>query len=284
MRSSSVIRLQIETALAERIPSALTPVPKMLRPVAATGVESLDELLKGGLLVGAITELVGPECSGRTSVALSFLARMTQASKVCAWIDVANSFDPVSAAAAGLDLERLLWVRCGVTQTIGQGPRRNFALPDKHLVPPATKKGLHGGGFGPHPRSEVNGLSEAVSGFVRPETIAPRCAEPQSRVRPKQETFEASYQVAAVAAVRIPFPSKPWPRIEQALRTTDLLLQGGGFSAVVLDMGSIAPEFVSRVPLATWHRYRPSSQRPQPSIFLLTHHPLPTTSAAFLLR
>src|ERR1700736_568754 len=178
MRSASAIRLQIETALAQRIPSALTPAPKMLRPVAATGIESLDEMLKGGLPVGAITELVGPECSGRTSVALSFLARMTQASKVCAWIDVANAFDPVSAAAAGLGLERLLWVRCGVTQTIGQGPRRNFTLPEKYLVPPATKKGLHGGGFGPHPRSEVNRLSEAVSGLLRPPSNAPRCAEP----------------------------------------------------------------------------------------------------------
>jgi RecA/RadA recombinase len=44
----------------------------MIRPVAATGIESLDEVLKGGLPVGAVSELLGPECSGRTSVALSF--------------------------------------------------------------------------------------------------------------------------------------------------------------------------------------------------------------------
>ncbi|MDQ2834513.1 MAG: hypothetical protein M3Y50_12345 [Acidobacteriota bacterium] len=36
---------------------------------------------------------------------------------------------------------------------------------------------------------------------------------------------------------------------------TDLLLQAGGFSAIVLDLGSIAPEHVSRIPLATWFRY-----------------------------
>src|ERR1700694_6269244 len=121
MRSASAIRLQIETALAQRIPSALTPVPKMLRPVASTGIESLDELLKGGLPVGAITELAGPECSGRTSVALSFLARMTQASKVCAWIDVANTFDPVSAAATGLDLEGCCGEGWGGSQPLGTG-------------------------------------------------------------------------------------------------------------------------------------------------------------------
>ena len=87
MPTSSAIRLQIESPLAQKIPSALTPAPKMIRPVAATGIASLDEVLKGGLPVGAVSELVGPECSGRTSVALSFLSRMTQAAKVCAWIE-----------------------------------------------------------------------------------------------------------------------------------------------------------------------------------------------------
>jgi recombination protein RecA len=87
MPTSSASRLQIESALAQKIPSALTPAPKMVRPVAATGIASLDDVLKGGLPVGAVSELVGPECSGRTSVALSFLSRMTQAAKVCAWIE-----------------------------------------------------------------------------------------------------------------------------------------------------------------------------------------------------
>lgn len=55
---------------------------RQVRPVAGTGIETLDEILEGGLPIGAISELVGPECSRRTSVALSFLARMTQMVKV----------------------------------------------------------------------------------------------------------------------------------------------------------------------------------------------------------
>ena len=102
MPSASAIRLQIESALAARIPSALTPAPRIVRPVAPTGIDALDELLRGGLPVGAITELIGPECSGRTSVALSFVAGMTQAGRVCAWLDVSNALDPASAAAAGV--------------------------------------------------------------------------------------------------------------------------------------------------------------------------------------
>jgi recombination protein RecA len=167
MISASVLRLQIESTLSRKIPSALTPAPKMMRSVAATGIETLDDVLLGGLPIGTISEMVEPECSGRTSVALSFLAQLTQAGKICCWIDVANTFDPASAAAAGVDLKRLLWVRCGVAQTRVQRDTRNFVLPEKYLIPSPHKKGLHGGGFEPHPRSEVNGLSEAVTGLLR---------------------------------------------------------------------------------------------------------------------
>jgi len=233
--------------------------------------------------VGAVSELVGPECSGRTAVALSFLARLTQAAKVCAWIDASNTFDPVSAAASGVDLARLLWVRCGASQKIVQRSTRSFTLPDKYLVSPPAKKGLHGGGFGPHPRNEVKGLSNAVSDLLKSKAIAPRCSEPQRNIRQKQETFEASYRLASAA--RRPSPlSKPWSRMEHALKTADLLLQGGGFSALVLDMASLTPEFVSRVPLATWFRYRAAAERTQSSILLLTQYPCAKSSAEVLLR
>ena len=149
MSSAATIRLQIESALARKIPLALTPAPKVIRPVAATGIETLDELLEGGLPLGAITEMVGPECSGRTSLALSFVSRMTQTGKVCAWVDVSNTLHPESAAAVGIDLSRMLWVRCGIPATnTQQAPSNGFALPEKYLIPAPIKKGLHGGGFG----------------------------------------------------------------------------------------------------------------------------------------
>ena len=74
--------------------------------------------------------------------------------------------------------------------------------------------------------------------------------------------------------------AKPWLRIEQALRVTDLLLQAGGFSAIVLDMASIAPEYVTRVPLATWFRYRAAAERTQASVLLLTQHACATSSGS----
>jgi recombination protein RecA len=287
MSSAAILRRQIEANLANRISSALTPAPRTIRTVASTGIQAVDELLEGGLPLGAITEVVGPECSGRTSFALSFLAQMTQAERVCAWIDVSDTLDPESAAATGVDLSRLLWVRCGVQaeHQPSSSTRRIFSLPDRYMVAPPTKKGLHGGGFGSHPRNEIKGLSDAVSGLLKPEVFAPCCAEPHRKERPEKESFEPGTQKTAVERRRsIVLPNKPWARIEQALRTTDLLLQGGGFSAIIFDMGSIAPEHASRVPLATWFRYRTAAEQTQASILLLTQHPCAKSSVELLLR
>jgi recombination protein RecA len=287
MPSAAIVRDQIEASLAHRIPSALTASPRTIRPVTTTGIVSIDAILDGGLPVGAITEVVGPECSGRTTFALSFVAGLTQNAKVCAWIDVSDTLHPESAAASGVDLTRLLWVRCGVSTTAYEEPfpqQYEFSLPPKYLDPPTIKKGLHGGGFGPHPRNEAKGLSESISGFIRPEMFAARCGEPQHKVRSKREIFEPGPQ-QPVRPNRNSTPiHKPWSRIEQALRVTDLLLQGGGFSAIVLDMGGIAPEYAVRVPIATWFRYRAAAERTRTSILLLTQYFCAKSSAELLLR
>jgi hypothetical protein len=72
--------------------------------------------------------------------------------------------------------------------------------------------------------------------------------------------------------------------MEQALKVTDLLLQAGGFAAIVLDMGSMAPEHVSRIPLATWFRYRAGAERTRSSVVLLTQHVCSKSSAGLVLR
>lgn len=281
MPSATAIRLQIEAALAHRIPAALTPVARAIRPVLPTGVVAVDALLAGGLPVGAITEWVGPESSGRTALALSFVARITQAGRLGAWIDVENALDPVSAAAAGADLTRLLWVRCGVGQKAGPVPQENaFRLPARFLVPPAVKKGLHGGGFGPHPRTEINGLAGAVGELLRRES------REDSGMQPGGEAM-AQVSPPARQAHQCPGPGKParpWARLEQALRVADLLLQAGGFAAVVLDMGGMAPEFATRVPMATWFRYRAAAERAQASLLVLAQHGCAKSSAELLLR
>src|SRR4029077_18487914 len=62
---------------------------------------------------GAVSEIHGPQSSGRTTLLLSALAQATQREEVCALGGGEDTFDPASAAAAGVLLDRLLWIRCG---------------------------------------------------------------------------------------------------------------------------------------------------------------------------
>lgn len=286
MPSAATIRSHVEAALASRIPSALNVPPRIVRPALSTGIFSVDEVLDGGLPLWEITEIVGPDCFGRTSLTLSFFARLTQAGRVCAWIDVSNALLPESAAAAGVELSQMLWVRCGVADksSVQDAPQQSFALSEKYLVPPAIKQGLHGGGCGGHPRGEMKGLAKAVTGLLRPEVTAPRCAESIRRVRTERPSFKRDALPVTSSIKRPLVAARPWSRIDQALRITDLLLQGGGFSAIVLDMAGIAPEFSSRVPPATWFRYRAAAERNQTSVLLLTQHACAKSSAGLVLH
>ncbi len=109
---ASALRLQIERALESRFPAALSPPPRQVREVASTGIREADRILDGGLPVGAISEITGPACSGRTSLALALVAQRSAEERVSAWVDTSDTFDPESAAANGVDLRQLLWVRC----------------------------------------------------------------------------------------------------------------------------------------------------------------------------
>jgi len=77
----------------------------------ATGFAALDAVLDGGLPRGRLSELVGPTSTGLTSLLHRLLGHVTGQGEVAAWVDAPDAFDPVSAVAAGIDLERLLWVR-----------------------------------------------------------------------------------------------------------------------------------------------------------------------------
>ena len=65
------------------------------------------------VMQGEITEIVGRRSSGRTSVLLACLADVTRAGGIAALIDAADALDIESALGAGVELRRLLWVRCG---------------------------------------------------------------------------------------------------------------------------------------------------------------------------
>src|SRR5690349_12331920 len=98
--------------LDRTLTTALSPAPVRDEAlVAATGNEPLDARLDGGFPRGQLSELVGPRSSGRTSVALQLLAAATARGELVALVDALDMLDVESAAAAGVDLDRLLWIR-----------------------------------------------------------------------------------------------------------------------------------------------------------------------------
>jgi hypothetical protein len=209
MPSSAALRKQIETEFQHRYPSILTPASRTIREVASTGIEAIDELLNGGLPIGAISELTGPTSSGRTSITQAFLAQHTRVGSVCAWIDAADTLDPESAAANGIRLDKLLWVRC----------------------------------------SNSSGHNQASS------------------------SRNAGYKKSQI-----------WGRLDQAIRATDLLLQAGGFAAIVLDLGNENIEHGRSIPLATWFRFRQAAERTRCCLIVLGKSPYAQSSAAVVLE
>jgi RecA/RadA recombinase len=97
--------------LGARIERGSHALGRQAGPRLATGIPGLDGLIGGGVPAGRLTEITGPVSSGRTSVALALLARVTRDGEVAAWIDGAHALDAASAEAAGAVLDRVLWAR-----------------------------------------------------------------------------------------------------------------------------------------------------------------------------
>src|SRR6267142_159542 len=152
-------KAEIESAIATRFSSAFQPHAKDPTEVIPSGVPEIDSFTLGGLPRSAITEVFGSASSGRTSFMFAALAHATNHEEVCALVDTNNSFDPKSATRAGIDCERLLWIRC-----------------DNNL--------------------------------------------------------------------------------EHAFKATDLLLQGGGFGLVLLDLGDVPASSARRIISSWWYRFR----------------------------
>ncbi len=122
---SLLARADLESLLRARkldrtLTSALPPhVERDARAVATTDLAAVDARLGGGFPRGHLSELVGQRSSGRTSVLLQTLAAATARGELVALVDALDMFDPASASAAGVDLERVLWVRGHVVTNPG---------------------------------------------------------------------------------------------------------------------------------------------------------------------
>jgi hypothetical protein len=173
--------------------AGVIPASHLERPAAPTvscGIAELDALT-GGLPRGALTEICGLPSSGRSSLMLAALAEATRRQEICALVDTTDSFDPLSAAGAGVDLDRVLWIRL---------------------------------------RS--------------------------ARLR----------------------------ALEQALKVTDLLLQGSGFGLVAIDLADMPAELTRRIPLASWFRFRRAVEHTSTVLLVIEQEPHAKTCASLVLE
>src|SRR5687768_5280412 len=131
---ASVALTHLTTLLqARKLDGTLTRPLSLGLPTTSSGVEALDQTLTGGWPRGHVSEVIGPASSGRTSVVMATFAGVTARGGVVALVDVADRFDPGSAADAGVDLDRLLWVR---------GPSMTWGTAQSTVGDLAVRRGL----------------------------------------------------------------------------------------------------------------------------------------------
>ena len=128
-RAEILAQVGAASKLAAVVPASHLEV-RAAPEMVSSGIAQLDALT-GGFPRGCLTEICGTASSGRTSVLISALAHATQRGEVCALVDASDAFDPASAAAAGMEMSRLLWVRCGEKSSSRRSPM-------SHRNPPAA--------------------------------------------------------------------------------------------------------------------------------------------------
>src|SRR4051812_6657478 len=121
------MRAALESLLrARNLDVTLTPLGPAGEPLVAptddgrtapTGIATLDTALGGGLRRGHLSEIAGAASSGRTTVMVQALAAATARGEAVALVDACDTFEPRSAAAHGVALPQLLWVRAPIGLT-----------------------------------------------------------------------------------------------------------------------------------------------------------------------
>ena len=194
------------------------PRPEML----SSGIAEVDAIT-GGIPRGCLSEIYGLASSGKTSILLAAIASATQREETCVLIDASDSFDPESAAEAGVDFSKLLWVRCGV----------------------------------------------------------PPCSSVASVVKDFKDFYHRGHRVTQ----RIHRETRGYERrLEQVLKSTDLVLQSGGFGMVALDLAGIPKKFVRRIPLASWFRFQRAVEHTKTALLVVSEFNCAQTCAAVVLK
>ena len=250
-----------------QLPRGVVPGSRLeVRPAPATvpsGIAEIDALA-GGLPRGTLTEIFGPASSGRTALLLSALAAATRRQEVCALVDAGDSLHPESAAAAGIDLQRLLWIRCG-----SYSPQRHRGTEEiDDLRIDDCRLNNHKLTSSPRIHTDAHGFNHQSSIFNHQSSRTSKLAT---------RNFSARWPLATDHCF--------WDsRLTQVLKATDLLLQSSGFGMVVVDLADVPPRFARRIALASWFRFRRAVENTPTVLLVMEQEPYAGTCASLALK
>lgn len=176
----------------------------------SAGLLPVNALLCGGIPRGRISELIGRQSSGKTSLAASFVAAATQRGETAAIVDSAGVIDPESMAAAGVDLARTLWVG---TSVIPRQATFSFSRAARLDRSPGVANDLD--------QRPLTTTMPALSGDIK-NTYS---VEPSEHIGETTTGIEWRRRYGMPAQLR------------SALRAAELVLEAGGFGLLVIDFG-----------------------------------------------
>ena len=223
--------------------------------MVSSGIPALDALT-GGLPRGCLTEICGPASSGRTTLLLAALAAATQRGEFCAVVDASDALDPQSAMAAGVELDRLLWVRCGDSSLQRHPSTALRACPEP-----------------------AEGASSATKKTISKDRSSDGC--PISRASFAREVGGSSHSTFDFDRTN---SRQSEHCLEQVLRATDLLLESGGFGMIILDLGDLPQQAARRIPLTTWFRFRRAVENKPTILLTIEQYPIAGSCSSLLLQ
>jgi hypothetical protein len=172
----------------------------------------------------------------------------------------------------------------------------------KKFIEESSGKTIHGQ-FWKHPREQIRGVEKAIPSLlhVKPEgresarihvvkkfiekKQAEKKQEPPRRqnLSPEKSLQKADFFQPAATRDRMT-TAKPWKRLEQALKTTDLLLHSGGWGVVVVDMAGISWVDARRINMSVWFRFRRELENTKTILLLLGEESCAKSCASLVLR
>jgi len=148
----------------------------------------------------------------------------------------------------------------------------------------------------------ISSVDISTGGFPRgslTEIYGPPCSGKTSLLISALASRTAASEVCALVDARDAFDPQSaeaagvkleqllWVRcrnVDQALRSTDLLIQGGGFGLIALDLGDTPPNIVRYVPLQVWFRFRRAVESTPTILVLLEQESNAKTCASLVLE